>query len=70
MKIPKNIENAIEQRAKAAERFNYYDYIISKLIDNNGIDVDGGDTHGGVESIVNPWTSARKLKESIIEAGD
>ena len=70
MKIPKNIENAIEQRTKAAERFNHYDYIISEWIDNNGICVESYDTHGGVESIVNPGASARRLKESIMEAGD
>ena len=70
MKIPKNIENAIEQMAKAAERFNHYDYVVSEWIDNNGICVESCDSHGGVKSIVNPWASARRLKESIMKAGD
>lgn len=70
MKIPKNIENAIEQRAKAAERFNHYDYVISEWINNNGICAESYDTYGGVESIVNPWESASRLKKSIMEAGD
>lgn len=65
MKIPKYIENAIDQRANHVERFQHYDYIISQWVDKNGIDAESCDIYGGAESIVNPWGSARRLKEAI-----
>lgn len=65
MKMPKYIENAIDQRANHAERFNHYDYIISQWVDKNGVDAENFDIYGGVESIVNPWASAIRLKEAI-----
>lgn len=65
MKIPNYIENAINQRAMHAERFQHYDYMVSQWVDKNGVDAENCDIYGGVESIVNPWASARRLKEAI-----
>jgi len=65
MNIPKYIENAIEQRAKAAETFNHYDYVLSAWLDKNDICVESYDSHGGAESIINPWASADRVIEAI-----
>lgn len=65
MKIPKRIEKLIEQRAKVAEKFNHYDYELSIWLDKNNVETEDYDTHGGVESIVNPWASADRIKEAI-----
>lgn len=67
MVVPKYIENALEQRAKHAERFNHYDFIVSEWCDKNDVITESCDTHGGVESIVNPWSSSRRVKEAIKE---
>lgn len=66
MQIPKYIEKALEQRVKAAEKFNETDYLISTWLDEKGIDVEIFDTHGGVEAIVNPDESAERIREAIL----
>ena len=68
MKMPKHVEYMIEQRAKAAERFNHYDYELSEWLDKHGIITESYDTHGGVESVVNPWVSAARIRAAIEEA--
>lgn len=65
MKIPKYIDELLESRAKAAERFNHYDFILSEWLDKNEIDVESCDSHGGVESLVNPWASAQRVRRAI-----
>ena len=65
MHVPKYIENALQQRAKHAERFNHYDYIISEWIDKYNIMAEECDYHGGVESIVNPYSSSARILEAI-----
>ena len=66
MKIPKYISEIIEKRAETAERYNHYDYQLSKWLDKKGIITESCDTHGGVESIVNPWSSADRVRDAII----
>ena len=67
MKIPKYIEKALEQRVKAAEKFNETDNLISRWLEEKGIEVEIYDTHGGVDSIVNPDASADRIREAILE---
>lgn len=67
MKVPKRIFDLIEKRAKAAERFLTYDYELSTWLDEHGVDTEICDTHGGVESIVNPWSSAARIKKTLEE---
>ena len=40
MRVPKYIEEALNKRAKLADKFNHYDLIISQFIDNNGVEVE------------------------------
>lgn len=70
MKIPKYIEKALDDRVKAANKFNTTDLIISNFIDKYEIDVDTEDFHGGVESIVNPDASADRIREAIKNKGN
>ena len=67
MKCPKYISNAIEQRAKCATRFTYYDIMIGEWLEkNNLIDkVELYDIYGGCESYVNPYGSSKRIKEII-----
>lgn len=69
MKIPKYIDEALKKRTKAAETFNYYDWIVSDWIDKNGLDgdIDMADFHGGVESIVNPNVSEKNIRAAILQ---
>ena len=71
MKIPKYIDDALRKRTKAAEMFNHYDWIVSNWIDKKGLDgdIDTADFHGGVESIVNPWTSENNIRLAILNKG-
>ena len=67
MKIPKDIDEALKKRTKAAEEFNKYDWIVSHWIDEHGLegDIDTADYHGGVESIVNPDVSEKAIRDAI-----
>lgn len=66
MQIPKYIEKALEQRVKAAEKFNEADYIVSAYLDKMGIEADMWNTHGGANAIVNPHESAERIREAIL----
>lgn len=66
MNIPKYIDEIIEKRAESAERFNHYDYQLSEWLDKRGIIAESCDTHGGIESIVNPWSSADRIRDAIL----
>lgn len=66
MNIPKYILKALGRRARAAESFNTNDLIISKFIDKHNIEIESYDYHGGVESIVNPYNSAKRVALAIL----
>lgn len=66
MKIPKYIEKALDDREKAAYKFNSADYIISQFIEKHNIVAESYDYRSGVESIVNPSASAARIREAII----
>lgn len=68
MKIPKYINEALKRRTKGAAMFNTNDLIISKWIDENGLEneIDSSDFHGGVESIVHPDDSEERIREAIL----
>lgn len=66
--IPKYIENALRRRTKAALSFNDNDLILSRYIDRHPEllgTIDSEDFHGGVESIVNPKDSERRVRTAI-----
>ena len=65
MRVPKRIYELIDKRAKAADKFNEYDLELSFWLDEHGIETENYDIHGGVESIVNPWESARRIKQAL-----
>lgn len=68
MKIPKYIDEALKKRTKAAEAFTEHDWTVSEWLDKNGIadNLDSEDFHGGVESVVNPRNSERRIREAIL----
>lgn len=66
MDIPKYVLKALGRRARAAETFNTNDLIVSKFIDKHNINVESYDYHGGVESIVNPYNSAKRVTLAIL----
>jgi len=67
MRIPKYIDDALRKRTKAAQAFNKYDWIVSHWLDDHGIgdEIDTANTHGGVESIVNPTVAERIIRNAI-----
>ena len=69
MKIPKYIDEALKKRTRAAEEFNKYDWIVSRWIDEHGLedDIDTADYYGGVESIVNPRESEASIRLAILQ---
>lgn len=70
MNVPKYIYDVIEKRATAADRFNHYDYVLSEWLEKHGICAEPWDTRGGVESIVNPWSSADRIIKLLKDAED
>lgn len=65
MEIPKYIEKLINRRANLASQFLEVDNKLSKWIENNGIELDRAYYYGGVESLINPWDSARRVEQAI-----
>lgn len=65
MKIPNEIENALKRRTAAAIEWIEADYIVSQFIDENDIDCEDYDYHGGVDAIVNPAASANRIRKAI-----
>lgn len=65
MEIPKYIEKLINRRANLASQFREVDNKLSEWIENNGIGLDSEDYYGGVESLMNPWDSARRVEQAI-----
>lgn len=70
MKIPKYIEKALDDRVKAADKFNGADRIITQFIEKHDIDVNSEDYLGGAESLVNPDASADRIREAIENKGN
>lgn len=68
MKMPKHVEDLIVKRAKAAATFNESDMELSKWLDEHGVETESCDTHGGVDSIANPWESANRVMNAIKNA--
>lgn len=65
MKIPRHIKNAINRRVRTAIAWNESDYIISLWCRGNGIELNTEDCFGGVEGILNPEESAKRIQEAI-----
>ena len=66
--VPKYIEDALRRRTKAAVSFNENDLILSRYIDRHPElleTIDSEDFHGGVESIINPHDSERRVRTAI-----
>ena len=64
-KTPKYILKAIQDRAKAADRFNELDILISKWCDANcGVDA-VEDTWGYVDTLSNPYEAAERTIKDI-----
>lgn len=68
LKIPHYIRDLLDKRAKAAEMFNKYDLIISQWCMNNNIKLEDYDCFGGVEAIVNPNDSKKRILDAIEKA--
>lgn len=65
MKCPEYIRYALQQRAKAADRFIHYDTIISDYVQKHDIDAEEYDYGTGCESLCNPWPSAYRILQAI-----
>ncbi len=65
MKIPKEIENALKRRVRAAETLLETDHIISNFIEENGIEEEECDYLTGVEMYANPRASDYRIRKSI-----
>lgn len=66
MKIPKYIEKALQQREKTALKLSKADIVITDFINKNGIIVESYDYCGGVEIYYNPYESANRIREAIL----
>ncbi len=66
MKIPKYIEQALQQRGKAAWELMKADTIVSDFIMKNNIDVADYDYLTGCEMYTNPNESANRIREAIL----
>ncbi len=65
MKIPKEIENALKRRVRAAETLLETDHIVSNFIEENGIEAEECDYLTGVEMYANPQASADRIRKAI-----
>ena len=69
MRIPKYIEALIQRRADLAFNLSIADYKLCEWLDKNGIIVEDYDIMTGCEMYVNPYDSARRIRQAIREAG-
>ena len=65
MKCPQQIRNAINRRVRSAMAWNESDHIISVWCRDNDIELDTEDCFGGVEGILNPKDSAKRILKAI-----
>ena len=63
--IPKYIEKAIQDRAKAADKFNELDIMISQWCDANIGPDKVEDTWGYVDTLSNPYEAAERTIQDI-----
>ena len=68
LKVPHYIRDSLDKRKRAAEMFNKYDLIVSQWCMNNSIELEDYDCFGGVEAIVNPNDSKKRILEVIEKA--
>ena len=68
LKIPYYIRDSLDKRKRAAEMFNEHDLIVSQWCMNNGVELEEYDCFGGVEAIVNPDDSKKRILEAIEKA--
>ncbi len=68
MNIPKYVEKLIERRAKLASDLNHVDYELYKWLEKNGLNnkVEEYDVLGGCEIYVNPYASASRIREAVL----
>ena len=68
MKIPKRIEKLIERRAKLASDINYIDGQLTEWLEKKDLvdKVEEYDFMGGCEMYVNPYASADRIREVIL----
>lgn len=64
-KIPKYIEKAIRNRAKAADKFNELDIMISQWCDVHCGPDKVEDTWGFVDTLSNPYEAAKRTISDI-----
>ena len=69
-KIPKYIEKAIQDRAKAADKFNELDILISQWCDTNCEPDSVEDTWGFVDTLSNPYEAAERTIQDIKKTFD
>lgn len=69
MKIPKYIDDALRMRTKYACLLDDKCSVIDEWLDENRIECDFSDTHGGVEIYVNPYDSEQRIRECIKRTG-
>lgn len=67
MKIPKYIDEMLERKARAAEKYNELEYNIDTWLRKNDIEIESYDDSGGVEGIVNPRESIDRIRQCILE---
>ena len=67
MRIPKEINQALNNKAKYYELAVCYGYIVDDFLDENDIEVEDCDRATGCEAIVNPKLSIKNIKEAIKE---
>lgn len=68
MKVPAYIDEALRRRTRAAETYTRNDFIISKFLDDNGLsnEINSEDFHLGVEGIVHPKESEKRIRIAIV----
>lgn len=70
MEIPKEIEEALDKRAKAANDFVSYDAIVHDFLTKNNIDVDMDLGPSSVLAIYEPYGLNEEVRRAILEKDD
>lgn len=70
MDCPKYIREALKKRAKAAFNYLKYDYMVSTWLESKDLDfkVEEYDIRTGVESLMNPYASSKRVLDVIEKA--
>ena len=69
MKIPKHIDELLEQRAESASKFTACDAQIALWLEKNNIEVSSDHILTGACSIVEPYSSIEHIRDCIREKG-